>query len=270
MLACAFCKKMLDSKGLTGVDEMKSPFRIRHLPSPFLKKLRRLRLFNAFTLAEVLIVLGIIGIIADMTIPTLVSKTKEMQTIVKLKKSYSTWINLFSMVLATDGVQKLSDTTLLSALNGDTRDVDTTTFENELKKHLNTLKIERHSSFPGPGTLQTMDGNSSKGDSGLYIYTADGMMYYLLLNSAGFNNKTDAVCDKIKALGGSICRTMGSIEVFTNNSEGKHVYGRDHFSFNIGDNGMLYPSYGKDQAYLYNQVALSNNDAYWDSSSADK
>ena len=43
----------------------------------------------AFTLAEVLITLGIIGIVAAMTIPTLMQKYYERQTVVKLKETYS-------------------------------------------------------------------------------------------------------------------------------------------------------------------------------------
>ena len=42
-----------------------------------------------FTLAEVLITLGIIGIVAAMTLPTVVAKYKEKQTVVTLKRSYS-------------------------------------------------------------------------------------------------------------------------------------------------------------------------------------
>jgi len=43
----------------------------------------------AFTLAEVLITLGIIGIVAAMTIPNLIPKFKEKETVAKLKKTYS-------------------------------------------------------------------------------------------------------------------------------------------------------------------------------------
>ena len=39
----------------------------------------------AFTLAEVLITLGIIGIVEAMTMPVLIQKTKEIETISKLK-----------------------------------------------------------------------------------------------------------------------------------------------------------------------------------------
>ena len=50
----------------------------------------RERVFNAgFTLAEVLITLGIIGIVAAMTIPTLIQKNFEKQTVAKLRETQS-------------------------------------------------------------------------------------------------------------------------------------------------------------------------------------
>lgn len=43
----------------------------------------------AFTLAEVLITLGIIGIVAAMTLPALINKYQQKQTITQLQKVYS-------------------------------------------------------------------------------------------------------------------------------------------------------------------------------------
>ena len=45
---------------------------------------------RAFTLAEVLITLGIIGIVAALTMPTLIGNYQKKQTVVKLKKVYTT------------------------------------------------------------------------------------------------------------------------------------------------------------------------------------
>ena len=42
-----------------------------------------------FTLAEVLITLGIIGVVAAITIPTVINKTRNIETISRLKKIYS-------------------------------------------------------------------------------------------------------------------------------------------------------------------------------------
>ena len=44
---------------------------------------------SAFTLAEVLITLGIIGVVAALTIPSLIQKYEEKQTVSQVKKAYS-------------------------------------------------------------------------------------------------------------------------------------------------------------------------------------
>jgi len=46
-------------------------------------------------LAEVLITLGIIGVVAALTIPQLITNYKKHQTVVQLKKAYTTMANLF-------------------------------------------------------------------------------------------------------------------------------------------------------------------------------
>ena len=57
----------------------------------------------AFTLAEVLITLGIIGVVAAMTIPTLIAKYQERQTVSQLLKVYSTFASAYQMVQAEYG-----------------------------------------------------------------------------------------------------------------------------------------------------------------------
>ena len=54
---------------------------------------------KAFTLAEVLITLGIIGIVAAMTMPTLIANHREKESVVRLKKAYSTLSNAYIGVL---------------------------------------------------------------------------------------------------------------------------------------------------------------------------
>jgi len=44
---------------------------------------------SGFTLAETLITLGIIGLVAAMTIPNIMTKIQELQTVTKLKATYS-------------------------------------------------------------------------------------------------------------------------------------------------------------------------------------
>lgn len=52
--------------------------------------IKNLKIKSAFTLAETLIVIAIIGVIAAMTLPTVINKYQEKQTITKLKKVYTT------------------------------------------------------------------------------------------------------------------------------------------------------------------------------------
>ena len=44
---------------------------------------------NGFTLPETLITIGIIGIVAALTLPTVMTKTQEHQTVLKVKRIYS-------------------------------------------------------------------------------------------------------------------------------------------------------------------------------------
>ena len=58
---------------------------------------------KAFTLAEVLITLVIIGVIAAITIPSLINKTNEQETVVAVKKAYSILSQAYQRIVAENG-----------------------------------------------------------------------------------------------------------------------------------------------------------------------
>ena len=58
---------------------------------------------KAFTLAEVLITLGIIGVVAALTMPALIAKYKEKETIVRLKKAYSMMSQAYQLAINENG-----------------------------------------------------------------------------------------------------------------------------------------------------------------------
>lgn len=62
---------------------------------------------DAFTLAEVLITLGIIGVVAAMTLPALIQKQNDVQTVSRLKKAYSILSQVYTM--ATDKYGPIED-----------------------------------------------------------------------------------------------------------------------------------------------------------------
>lgn len=89
----------------------------------------------AFTLAEVLITLGIIGIVAAMTIPSLITEHREKETIVKLKKFYSTIQQAQLMAINHDG-----STTDWEMSNSSTTSKNSEIYYDKLKKYLNIAK----------------------------------------------------------------------------------------------------------------------------------
>lgn len=58
---------------------------------------------KAFTLAEVLITLGIIGVIAAITIPTLMQKTNDIETVTALKETFSILSQAYTRAVQDNG-----------------------------------------------------------------------------------------------------------------------------------------------------------------------
>ncbi|MBR1754053.1 type II secretion system protein, partial [bacterium] len=58
---------------------------------------------RGFTLAEVLITLGIIGVVAALTIPTLMQKIDERETVSKVKKFYSVFSEAYKLAVFENG-----------------------------------------------------------------------------------------------------------------------------------------------------------------------
>ncbi len=73
-----------------------------------------------FTLSEVLITLGIIGVVAALTMPTLIAKQKEKETVAKLKKVYSTLSQALLSAIADYGT--VDEWGLVSSNTGEIND----------------------------------------------------------------------------------------------------------------------------------------------------
>ena len=87
---------------------------------------KKIKQYNAFTLAEVLITLGVIGIVAAVTMPTLVTNIQE-----RVRKEQVRTVK-YKLTKATDKMNSL----------GKIKQYDTTMdFVNELKKHMTIAKI---------------------------------------------------------------------------------------------------------------------------------
>lgn len=118
---------------------------------------------SGFTLAEVLITLAVIGVVAAMSIPALIGSTNQQEYKVALKKAVAVVNQAITMSIALDSTNAAQ---CASCLNGPAATPSgNVALANYFRNRLNVIGN-------GPFT----DGAS--------FYTADGMMFHFLKNTA--------------------------------------------------------------------------------------
>jgi prepilin-type N-terminal cleavage/methylation domain-containing protein len=235
-----------------------------------LKSRSKFKKFFGFTLAEVLITLGIIGVVSAMTIPALMNKCQKIVLANQAKKEYAMWTQVFKNILADNNTTSLSETELWGKIDGSVSSrysptesseyfgttLDNTSFWAELGKYVkispSATKDAKEYSFN-----DARDGFSLTNPN-YPIYLANGSKLTVYEFRKTPYRETDAVCSKIKELGGSMCSRAGSIDIDVNGNKGPNVYGRDIFEFFLSDEGVLYPYGGKDVALYGDQTAIDS------------
>jgi prepilin-type N-terminal cleavage/methylation domain-containing protein len=169
------------------------------------------KLFNpAFTLAEVLITLGIIGVVAAMTIPTLMTKVKEKQTVTKVKKAYSNLANAYRL-MGNDDDYPLAQCLSSSGFNSLADYANTCIVP--MSKYLKVANI----SYPGnlnPTAFPPEGWPNLLGyfEESVIIQTMDGMIFYFPCSVLEYG-----------------------IYVDVNGLQGPNVGGKDLFCFEYGN-----------------------------------
>ena len=175
---------------------------------------------RGFTLAEVLITLGIIGVVAALTIPTLMQKLDERETVSKLKKFYSTIENASKMVnLEYGDYDKWGFT-------GSNDDIDL--FWERYAKYLNIQQKTKISEREINENIQTywLDGTQNSSSRSVILRFSDGME----VTSTWLAASNNSACLRY-----SIC---GDIKIDINGEKGPNTYGKDIFVFNIKKDGI--------------------------------
>ena len=180
--------------------------------------------FNGFTLAEVLITLVIIGIIAAMTIPSLINKTNEQETVVAVKKAYSILSQAYLKTVAENG--EISPSLSKSDLG-------------ELfAKQLNAQKI--------CGT--SLDGDCFATDNDGMYKRFNGSDYQSFNKTAGYKmSLSDGMAITIWANGEyrdygdsePLKNVLADIVVDVNGHKGPNAFGKDTFKFWVTKYGIL-------------------------------
>lgn len=176
----------------------------------------------AFTLAETLITLGIIGIVAAMTIPTLIEKNREKQTVTLVKESYSIFSQAYKLVIAEhDGLSTLVDKNLSDKQNA-------TKMFKEVTKHLKKAKsCDVNTDCLSRKYTNLQGGIVPKWDAFNNIQTG------ILLNGVGFWILSTENPD------GSY---NGQLGIDINGPAKPNKIGVDFFHFAVSDNGEVIPS----------------------------
>lgn len=189
----------------------------------------------AFTLAEVLLVLSVIGVVAALTIPTLIQKTGNDQSVARLKKVYSILSQAATLIANDNG----GDISTVFASNGTA--ADNTNIMNVFAQKLNIIKncgsAAGAGCFPTGVTYKQLNGNSwvnlDTDAINSKAILADGNILYLSdytgicssgAGSAGY------------PLANAIC---GHVGIDINGAAGPNQIGRDIFTFWITKNGIF-------------------------------
>ena len=176
------------------------------------------RLFG-FTLAEVLITLGIIGVVAAITIPTLMSRYRDKQTVARLTETYSILLQAIRSVQEDEGTPDEWN------LSGNYYQKDDS--EVIAQKLLPAMKV-------------ALDCGTAQNDSCFY----SGRYKYLNGNYAGAYGGNNIY--KIVLMNGTSIAHWSDSEridfyVDTNGNRPPNVIGRDMFCISWFKNKGLYP-----------------------------
>ena len=185
---------------------------------------------KGFTLAEVLITLVIIGVIAAMTIPSLMNKTNEQDTVVAVKRAYSLLCQAYNKLKAENGEVNLS------YLGGGSDTENTLAFGDLLSKQFSVLqncKMNAGEECFAEGTYKNFDGRD------WYAWNADTTHYKLRLSdgmSVGMH-----LFDSYQNFGTSdvLQSVFGFIDVDVNGNKAPNTAGKDTFVFWITKYGIF-------------------------------
>lgn len=167
---------------------------------------------KGFTLAEVLVTLGIIGVVAALTIATLVNNAQNQANASKLSSTVSTLENAFGVVLTND------ETSPMELHDIDFQSKDMYSRLTEFLKTSGKVSPSVTYSVTVPSSLVFML------KSGAIVYLGDS-------RTAASGDDAD-----------NVDYYYGPIYIDVNGEAKPNKLGKDLFSFNLGEDGNLYPS----------------------------
>ncbi|MBR1753807.1 type II secretion system protein, partial [bacterium] len=186
---------------------------------------------RGFTLAEVLITLGIIGVVAALTIPTLMQKTDERETVAKVNKVFSTIKNAVNLAISENGSPSSWDVDYVAYRDDD----EITKLASYIKPYLNISKDcgTSESGCMYDGMYKALNGDDK------YVYSSIDGIYRFLLNDG------TSLFMSTSANGGELDNNLlrlATVYIDVNNEKGPNQIGKDLFVMFLNNNGVSLPS----------------------------
>ena len=210
---------------------------------------------HGFTITEMIVALGIIGVVASLTLPNFISQGRNDAYAKKLATTVSTLETAFTSMMATEGVQTMSETEFIDnpstttiCENGQTCTQVTDDYGNSKAIFARYIKVNSSSNI-----ISDVYGNIKHKDLFPFSNTlnfedaADCVLQ--LKNGANVGIKFDGtmeIDDAVASANGiSTNKLISIITIDVNGISGPNIWGRDSFVFYLGDDGNLHPYGGK-------------------------
>lgn len=212
--------------------------------------------FIGFTLAEILITLGIIGVVAAMTLPALVGKYQEKQTITAVKAAYSIFSQASMRLVNEHGsFSALAKNPWETGNNNAALKENANITIEALSKYLKAFKRCDKAKGCMAEYYTTLDGSKKYNwDNYTNLQTgilANGMTFWILNNCGnGDTNETG-------------CAQLG---VDINGSKKPNIMGKDFFWFSITNNGKILIKSETDIDIMCNLNSTQTHNGYYCSS----
>lgn len=216
----------------------KSPYHTEFISGPSRAHLKNKKC--AFTLAEVLITLGIIGIVAAMTLPTLIQRQQEKETVVKLKKFYSVMDQAIKMSIIKNG-----DITGWGLTTWDNGGVVDPSEEQKIEGY-RSLNAFLDNVLPQLRVLKVCRFGEACKDNGRPRYSLDGTAFGSFASTVILADGTDIVTLTVHSPDcslvwgeGELRNMCGELFVDINGKKPPNTTGKDVFLFFITKNGIV-------------------------------
>jgi len=208
---------------------------------------------HGFTLAEILITLSIVGVIAALTMPTLVTGSRNQANASKLSATVSSLENAFAEIIGHDAVTDIYETEIWTDAGGS---------GSEIAKGLgNFIQCSLYSGkdFYSGQSVKQLDKSEGTTPGGTILMLKSGAAVFL----SDITKEPSDDSAEVTASGSSLHSPAATVTIDVNGADVPNTYGRDIYFYKLGDNGHLYPYGGRDVSVT---LTKDTSKGLWDTS----